>query len=61
MEELARTQENRVEQVEPGLHGIGTQPGFATGQRALVADGVLWDCITHWTPGSSSTRPTAST
>ena len=35
---------------EPGLFGIGTMPGFAIGQRALLvrtAEGnVLWDCIT---------------
>ena len=34
---------------EPGLVGIGTEPSFAIGQRALLvrsADGnVLWDCI----------------
>jgi hypothetical protein len=46
LEELARTHENRLEQVEPGLDGVGTRPGFAIGQRALVAGGVLWDCIT---------------
>jgi hypothetical protein len=46
MAELARTHANRVEQVEPGLHGIGTDPSFAIGQRALHADAVLWDCIT---------------
>ncbi len=28
----------------PGLLGIGCEPDFAIGQRALVADGVLWDC-----------------
>ncbi len=46
MEELARTHANRIEEVEPGLHGIGTEPSFAIGQRALLADGVLWDCVT---------------
>ena len=46
MDELARTHANRVEEVEPGLQGIGTDPSFAIGQRALLADGVLWDCIT---------------
>ena len=46
MEELAREHENRIEDVEPGLVGIGTEPSFAIGQRALLADGVLWDCIT---------------
>ena len=46
LEELRRTHENRVEELEPGLAGIGTEPSFAIGQRALVADGVMWDCIT---------------
>jgi hypothetical protein len=46
LEELARTHANRLEELEPGLTGIGTDPSFAIGQRALVADGVLWDCIT---------------
>jgi glyoxylase-like metal-dependent hydrolase (beta-lactamase superfamily II) len=40
---------NKVLTVEPGLTGIGTEPGFAIGQRALLVqtpDGnVLWDCI----------------
>ena len=46
MKELAREHENRIEEVEPGLLGIGTEPSFAIGQRALLADGVLWDCVT---------------
>lgn len=40
---------NDLRAVEPGLTGIGTTPGFAIGQRALLvqtADGnVLFDCI----------------
>ena len=28
-----------------GLLGIGCEPSFAIGQRALVVDGVLWDCV----------------
>ena len=35
---------------EAGLYGIGTLPGFAIGQRALLVQtpqgNVLWDCIT---------------
>ena len=42
---------NRIEQVEPGLWGIGTEPRFAIGQRALPVLGdegnVLWDCISY--------------
>lgn len=41
---------NIFRQVEPGLLGIGTQPSFAIGQRALLVQtpggNVLWDCIT---------------
>jgi hypothetical protein len=32
---------------EEGLLGIGMEPQFAIGQRALVVDGVLWDCIPY--------------
>ncbi len=46
MTELAREHRNRIEEVEPGLHGIGSEPSFAIGQRALLVDGLLWDCIT---------------
>jgi len=46
MAELGREHHNRIEEVEPGLHGIGTEPSFAIGQRALLVDGLLWDCIT---------------
>lgn len=28
-----------------GLLGIGCTPSFAIGQRALVVEGVLWDCV----------------
>lgn len=35
---------------EPGLIGIGTEPSFAIGQRALLVQteqgNILWDCIT---------------
>ena len=46
MAALAADHTNRVEELEPGLTGIGTTPSFAIGQRALLTDGVLWDCIT---------------
>jgi glyoxylase-like metal-dependent hydrolase (beta-lactamase superfamily II) len=45
MAELARGRRNRVEALEPGLVGIGTEPSFAIGQRALLVDGLLWDCV----------------
>lgn len=50
LEALRRNHSNRVEEVEPGLTGIGTEPSFAIGQRALLVrtpeGNVLWDCIT---------------
>ena len=40
---------NEIKAVEPKLTGIGTQPSFAIGQRALLvetaAGNLLWDCI----------------
>jgi hypothetical protein len=46
---LAARSFNSFRQYEPGLIGIGTQPAFAIGQRALLLttpDGnILWDCI----------------
>jgi glyoxylase-like metal-dependent hydrolase (beta-lactamase superfamily II) len=48
-QELAVDRHNEVREEEPGLLGIGTTPGFAIGQRALLvrtgAGNVLWDCI----------------
>jgi hypothetical protein len=46
MAELAGSHRNRIEPLEPGLLGIVTEPKFAIGERALVVDGVLWDCVT---------------
>ncbi len=46
VDELARGHRNRIEPQEPGLLGIATEPPFAIGQRALLVDGLLWDCIT---------------
>src|SRR4051794_35251907 len=49
MDELAREHRNVVRE-DGELTGIGTDPGFAIGQRALLVpcDGrvVMWDCIT---------------
>jgi hypothetical protein len=46
---LAAGHFNGWRQHEPGLIGIGTQPQFAIGQRALLIStpngNVLWDCI----------------
>lgn len=50
MAELRRTHMNAWLEHEPGLLGIGTTPGFAIGQRALLIlrpeGNILWDCIT---------------
>ncbi len=46
---LAGSRFNAFRQYEPGLIGIGTQPQFAIGQRAILVQtphgNVLWDCI----------------
>lgn len=50
LEGLRRTYRNALRRLEPGLLGIGTEPAFAIGQRALLvaspAGNVLWDCVT---------------
>ena len=42
---------NAFREYEPGIIGIGTQPNFAIGQRALLVQtahgNVLWDCIAN--------------
>ena len=43
--ELEREHRARIEELEPGLLGIGVEPAFAIGQRALLSGGLLWDCI----------------
>ena len=45
LDELAATHRTRIEEAEPGLTGIGIEPDFGIGQRALLGGGVLWDCI----------------
>ena len=46
---LAATRFKAWRQHEPGIIGIGTQPAFAIGQRALLIltphGNILWDCI----------------
>src|SRR3974377_1444603 len=46
---LAARSFNSYRQHEPGVIGIGTQPAFAIGQRALLVrtpnGHLLWDCI----------------
>jgi glyoxylase-like metal-dependent hydrolase (beta-lactamase superfamily II) len=49
MEKLGATHRNAFQQYEPNLIGIGTNPDFAIGQRALLLTtpegNFLWDCI----------------
>jgi len=49
LEALARSHVNSYREYEPGVIGIGAQPSFAIGQRALLlrtqGGNVLWDCI----------------
>ncbi|HLJ92156.1 MAG TPA: MBL fold metallo-hydrolase [Gemmataceae bacterium] len=49
LEQLRRTNRNSLKFKEPGLIGIGTEPHFAIGQRALFLRtpkaNVLWDCL----------------
>jgi hypothetical protein len=49
LEALRRTHRNALRRIEPDLLGIGTEPRFAIGQRALLVrtpgGGVLWDCV----------------
>jgi glyoxylase-like metal-dependent hydrolase (beta-lactamase superfamily II) len=46
---LRVSRRNSFHQHEPGVIGIGTEPGFAIGQRAVLiqtpAGNMLWDCI----------------
>lgn len=49
LEELRRAHRARMQQEGPGLTGIGSEPSFAIGERALLVEtphgNVLWDCI----------------
>ena len=49
LSELQRDHHNRIDEHEPGLTGIGTEPKFAIGQRALLVQSpggnLLWDCV----------------
>ena len=49
LDKLRRTNRNSLRYQEPGLIGIGIDPAFAIGQRALFLRtpnaNILWDCI----------------
>lgn len=42
---------NLIKEEGPGIYGIGTEPGFAIAQRALLVQApggnILWDCMTY--------------
>lgn len=44
LEELRADHRAEIRDELPGLLGIGCEPSFAIGQRALLVDNVLWDC-----------------
>lgn len=48
LDELRQDHANRIEEIETNLTGIGAEPTFAIGQRALLvrsgAGNTLWDC-----------------
>ncbi len=49
LEALQRDHHNRIDEHEPGLTGIGSEPKFGIGQRALLVQSpggnLLWDCV----------------
>jgi hypothetical protein len=49
MAELAQDHALDIREEEPGLYGVGVEPGIAIGQRALLVQtphgNVLWDCV----------------
>ncbi|HZJ09791.1 MAG TPA: hypothetical protein VFD39_08860 [Trueperaceae bacterium] len=54
--DLAASHANRIEEVEVDLWGVGVEPTFAIGQRALLVrteeGNLLWDCVPLLTPGA---------
>jgi glyoxylase-like metal-dependent hydrolase (beta-lactamase superfamily II) len=58
LEELRQTRSNAFKPQEPNLTGIGTEPVFAIGQRALLIQtpngNVLWGCISFIDPATIS-------
>jgi glyoxylase-like metal-dependent hydrolase (beta-lactamase superfamily II) len=49
LKELRAKHASSIKEEEPSLTGIGSEPGFAIGQRALLVQtpgfNVLWDCL----------------
>jgi glyoxylase-like metal-dependent hydrolase (beta-lactamase superfamily II) len=44
LDELRPGRRAEIREEDPGLLGIGCEPEFAIGQRALLVEGLLWDC-----------------
>jgi hypothetical protein len=55
---LAQSHRNIIKPLETRLYGIGTEPSFAIGQRALLVvrpeGNILWDCINLIDPATVS-------
>jgi glyoxylase-like metal-dependent hydrolase (beta-lactamase superfamily II) len=45
LEELRAKHRAELREEDPDLLGIGCEPEFAIGQRALLVENVLWDCV----------------
>ena len=47
--EMQKEYHNRIEDIDPNITGIDTEPGFGIGPRALLVQtpqgNVLWDCV----------------
>jgi hypothetical protein len=44
LEELRGERRNEIRD-DGGITGVGVEPWFAIGQRALLVEGVMWDCV----------------
>jgi glyoxylase-like metal-dependent hydrolase (beta-lactamase superfamily II) len=44
LDELRAGHRNEIRD-DDGITGVGVEPSFAIGQRALLADGLMWDCV----------------
>lgn len=58
-EALAGDHAIEVAEQEPGLVGLAVEPHFAIGQRALVCDGLMWDCVSLATEEAVATLTAA--
>ncbi len=58
-DKLQKSHRNCFQEHEPGVTGIGSDPGFAIGQRAIFlrtpGGNLLWDCIAPLEPSTVTT------